>query len=249
MTSSNLSWCLPPETLTLGNDEVHVWRVALELSAERVQNLLATLTVDEQTRAERFRFPKDREHFIVGRGVLRAILSGYLDMEADQLRFRYARYGKPFLVPIAGGEPLNFNLSHSGGLALCGITRGRELGVDIEYMRSKVELIRIAERFFSPRESAELRALPVECQRKAFFNCWTRKEAIVKAKGGGLSIPLSEFDVSLVEGQPAALLSTKWDSQETERWSLQELHPGAGYVAALAVEGHNWHLNCWQWER
>ncbi len=247
MRLSHLSWCLPPESLTLGSDEVHVWRIALELPAECVQNLLATLAADERARAEHFRFQKDSEHFIVGRGVLRAILSGYLNMEGDQLRFRYARYGKPSLVPIAGVEPLNFNLSHSGELALCAVTRGRELGVDIEYMRPKVALIKIAERFFSLRESAELRALPVECQRKAFFNCWTRKEAIVKAKGGGLSITLSEFDVSLVDGQPAALLSTKWDAQETERWSLKELHPGAGYVAALAVEGHDWHLNCWQW--
>ena len=248
MKSSNLSWCLPPEALTLESNEVHVWRIALELPVARIQSLLATLTAEECARAERFRFQKDREHFIVGRGSLKAILSGYLNMAADQLRFRYARYGKPSLVPIAGVEPLNFNLSHSGGLALCAVTRGRELGVDIEHMRPKVALIKIAERFFSPRESAELRALPVECQPKAFFNCWTRKEAIIKAKGGGLSIPLSEFDVSLVDGQPAALLSTKWDAQETARWSLQELHPGAGYVAALAVEGHDWHLNCWQWE-
>jgi 4'-phosphopantetheinyl transferase len=206
-----------------------------------------TLTADERARAERFYFQKHRERFIAGRGLLRHILSRYLGKEPDQLRFCYNSYGKPALTEETGAEGLCFNLSHSHGIALYALTHGREIGIDIEYFRPDVETEKLAERFFSPREAAVLRALPEHLRKEGFFNCWTRKEAYIKAEGEGMSIPLSAFDVSLTPGEPAALLRTQKHPQETACWSLQALNPAPSYAAALAVKGHDWELKCWQW--
>lgn len=247
MTASSLLWDSPPKTLLLPYDAVHVWRASLHVSASELRAFEATLAVDERARAERFYFQKHREHFIAGRGLLRNILSRYLDKEPDQLRFRYNSYGKPDLTEETGAERFCFNLSHSHEMALYALTRGREIGVDIEYFRPDVEVEKLADRFFSPREAAVLRALPQHLRKEGFFNCWTRKEAYIKAEGKGMSIPLSAFDVSLTPGEPAALLRTENHPQETSRWSLQALNPAPGYAAALAVKGHNWQLKCWQW--
>jgi 4'-phosphopantetheinyl transferase len=119
------------------------------------------------------------------------------------------------------------------------------VGVDVERIRPKVAQEKIAERFFSPREVTLLRALPAPLQATAFFACWTRKEAYIKATGEGLTLPLDQFDVSLVPGEPAALLRTAWDPQEAARWALQDLAPAPGYRAAVAVAGHDWRLTCW----
>lgn len=247
MTSASPSWDAPPKTLVLPNNAVHVWRASLSMSASYLRTLEDTLTADECARAERFYFQKHREHFIAGRGVLRNILSRYLDREPGQLRFCYNSYGKPALTEETGAEGLCFNLSHSHGIALYAVTRNREIGVDIEYFRPDVEAGKLAERFFSPREADELRALPEHLRKEGFFNCWTRKEAYIKAEGKGMSIPLSAFDVSLTPGEPAALLRTQKPSQETSRWSLQALNPAPNYAAALAVKGDDWTLKCWQW--
>ena len=232
----------------LGRDEVHVWRARLDRNTSYRQSLQQILTADEQVRAERLYFPKDRQHFVVARGVLRLILSRYLDMEPYQLRFCYNRYGKPGLVTSSGQEALSFNVSHSCGLALYAVTRSREIGIDLERIRRDFACEQIAERFFSPREKATLRALQAKkVKHRAFFNCWTRKEAYIKARGEGLSLPLDQFDVSLAPEEPATLLDMRGDPREASRWSLQELFPGSGYVAALAVEGHGWRLACWEW--
>ena len=231
----------------LDNNEVHVWRASLDLTASHVQILQQTLAPDERARAERFYFQKDRAHFIVARGLLRVILGRYLDRPPDQLRFCYNSNGKPALAKEFNRDTLCFNLSHSHGLALFAVTRGRELGVDLERVRPHLADEQIAERFFSPREVAMLRALPTNMRTEAFFNCWTRKEAYIKARGEGLSFPLDQVDVSLAPGEPVALLSAKADPHEASRWSLQELAPGPSYAAALAVEGHDWRLRCWQW--
>ncbi len=240
-------WFPPPADLALSSDDVHVWRASLDLPASCVQSLQRTLAADELNRAERFYFQKDRKHFIAARGLLRAILSQYLDMEPGQLRFCYSPYGKPSLATTPGQDMLSFNVSHSHGLAIYALTRGREIGADLERVRADLDCEQIAARFFSPRENAVLCALPAKVKPKAFFNCWTRKEAYIKARGGGLSLPLDQFDVSLAPGELAMLLNTRGDPQEATRWSLQALTPGPGYVAALAVEGHGWRLACWQW--
>ena len=241
------SWDSPPKTLALPNNAVHVWRASLHVSVSELRTFEDTLAADERARAERFYFQKHREHFIAGRGLLRNILSRYLDREPDQLRFCYNAYGKPSLTEETSAEELCFNLSHSNGIALYVLTRGREIGVDIEYFRPDVEAEKLAERFFSPREVTVLRALPEHLRKEGFFNCWTRKEAYIKAVGKGMSIPLSAFDVSLTPGEPAVLLRTESCPQETAHWSLQALNPEPNYAAALAVKGHNWELKCWQW--
>ena len=210
-----------------------------------MQRLWCTLTADERQRAERYIFQKDRTHFVVARGLLRVLLGCYLRQEPLHLRFIYGPHGKPALATDTGGVALRFNVSHSHGLALYAITRGREVGVDVERIRPKVAQEKIAERFFSPREVTVLRALPTPLQATAFFACWTRKEAYIKATGDGLSLPLDQFDVSLAPGEPAVLLRTAWDPQEVACWALQDLAPAPGYRAAVAVAGHDWRLTCW----
>jgi 4'-phosphopantetheinyl transferase len=241
-------WNVPPATLRLSHHDVHVWRTSLELHTEHVQHLRQTLSADEIVRAERFYFEKDRQHFIVARGVLRMILSRYLGLDPRQLEFSYSAYGKPTLATTPGRDWLRFNLSHSHELALYAIAHGREVGIDIEYMRDNVETDTLAERYFSPREVMTLRALPAFQRSAAFFTCWTRKEAYIKARGEGLAFPLDRFDVSLTPEEPPALLRTLGDPHEAARWSLQAPAPGRGYTAALVVEGHDWQMTCWHWE-
>jgi 4'-phosphopantetheinyl transferase len=249
MTGRELLWHPSPMELTLSSAEVHVWRADLDPAESCVEQLQRLLSADELLRASRFHFPRDRRRFSVARGVLRDILSRYLGVPAAALEFRYSAYGKPALAAGAAQDGLRFNISHAHELALFAITRGREVGVDIEYLHRTIACEEIAERFFSARECASLRAVPEEWKRHAFFNCWTRKEAYIKAHGEGLSLPLDQFDVSLAPGEPAALLATRGDPRDARCWSLQALAPGPGYVGALAVEAQDWHLTCWQWRR
>lgn len=123
----------------------------------------------------------------------------------------------------------------------------RELGIDIERIRKDFPYQQIAESFFSPFENAVLRSLPEHQQLRAFFTCWTRKEAYIKAVGKGLSIPLNQFDVSLAPGEPAALLNVEGNPEEASKWSLIELFPSSDMVAAVAVAGDCWKLHCWEW--
>lgn len=247
MSSSSQSRFTSPANFTLSANDVHVWRITLELPPDSVESLWQILASDERLRARNFHFRRDREHFIVARGLLRIILGSYLDIKPEQLRFGYERNGKPFLVSQSAPESrLSFNLSHSHELALCAVTRQRQIGVDIEHMRADFAGEDIAERFFSAREINTLRSLPAQLREEAFFHGWTRKEAFIKAKGDGLSLPLDQFDVMLLPDGPAMLERTYWDESEAARWSLRKLEVGGGYVAALAVEGHDWKLSCWQ---
>lgn len=247
ITCSDSPWCCPPQTLTLGRDDVHVWRASLDQPEPQTKRFLHTLVADEQARAGRFYFKRDREHFIIARGVLRAILGCYLNRPPACLAFCYGAQGKPALAGDAGVDAIRFNMSHSHGLALYAVTRGRKVGIDLERIRFGLAVMEIAERFFSRREVATLRTLPTEMQRQAFFRCWTRKEAYIKARGEGLALPLDQFDVSLAPGEPVAVLSTPRDLSEASRWSLRDLPLAPDFAAALAVEGHGWGLACWQW--
>ncbi|MBK9945434.1 MAG: 4'-phosphopantetheinyl transferase superfamily protein [Kouleothrix sp.] len=240
MTTHDGVWRIPTAHPALAAGEVHVWRVALDWPAPA--SLVQLLAADERQRAERFHFERDRTHFVVGRATLRILLGRYLGRPPEQLQFSYNAYGKPAL-PGAGPA---FNLAHAHGLALYAFSWGRALGVDLEYIRGDIEAEQIAERFFSPAERAALAQLPVAERRQAFFSCWTRKEAYIKAHGLGLALPLDQFDVSLAPGAPARLLATHTDPADAARWSLCALAPGPGWAAALAVAGHAWQLRCWQ---
>lgn len=239
---------LPAGGLTLNRDEIHVWLAFLDQPDYRVRRLEQLLSKDERMRAESFCFERDRKSFIVGRGLLRTILGRYLRIEPSRLQFSFTSNGKPVLgKTFGGGSMLRFNLSHSQGLALYAVTCGREIGIDLEYIHPISDVEQIAAHFFSVRENTVLRALPAHRRLEAFFNCWTRKEAYLKAIGDGLTQPLVKFDVTLTPGEPARLLHVDGDPQEVSRWSLQELTPASGYAATLAVEGHDWHLVCRQW--
>jgi 4'-phosphopantetheinyl transferase len=244
----HVGWHPPPKALSLTSSEVHVWEANLNQARSRIDDYLRSLSVDERERADRFHFDRDRDHFIVARGVLRNILGLYLNREPASLSFEYSSHGKPLLAPAAHRDAISFNLSHSDGIALYVMARDRAVGVDVEFIRSGPRSEQIAERFFSLHEVATLRALPVTLQRYAFFLCWTRKEAYIKARGEGLSLPLDQFDVSLTPGEPAELIGTRPDPLEAGRWSLRNLTPETpGYAAAVAVGGGGWSLALWSW--
>jgi len=209
-----------------------------------VESLYQVLSPDEQARANRFHFDKDRRHFIVARACLRKLLGQYLGIKPAELRFAYGDYGKPHLA-LDQPAIMKFNLAHAGGLAVYAFTRLGEIGVDLERIKPEFGGDDIARRFFSPAEVDSFDRLPADARALAFFNCWTRKEAFIKAKGLGLSLPLDQFDVTLAPDQEASLLRTRWDEGEAARWSLRALEIGVGYVGAVALEAHDWQLSCW----
>ena len=241
-----MSWQAAPDPIRMEEQDVHVWRAGLEASPE-VETLAAALSADEQQRAARFRVPQARTRFTAARSILRDILGRYLDCAPSQVRFHYREHGKPCLAPGAFADDLRFNLSHSHGLALFVVSCAREVGIDLERIRPDRDHERLAGRFFSPWEAAALRDLAPGNRVDAFFRCWTRKEAYLKARGEGLAIPLATFSVSLAPGEPAALVSVAGDDREVTRWWLSSIDPGLGFAAALAVEGAPSGLRLWDW--
>ena len=242
-------WNIPSPTLQLQAHEVHVWRASLAVPEFAIQDLQRVLAEEEVARVALFHFVKDSNHWIVARGILRSLLGRYVNIAPSQLRFGSNAYGKPFLVFPALSPQLQFNVSHSQDLALFAFTYNRQVGIDVEYKRADVNYEALAKVSFSPNEQARLHSLQYDLKQEAFFNCWTRKEAYIKARGEGFSIPTDQFDVSFLPGEPAALLQNREDPREITRWSLQELMPGIGYAGALSVEGVGWRLRCWQWQR
>jgi 4'-phosphopantetheinyl transferase len=228
--------------IALPEDEVHLWRVDLATVAKGEQRWAQILSADERERAARFHFSQDRQFFTATRALLRTILASYVESDAKELVFRYSEKEKPSLSPSQSGNQVDFNVSHSGTIAMLAFARERALGVDVEQLREDFDHEAIARRFFSEQEQRQLAALAPSERYHGFFRCWTRKEAYIKAQGAGLSLPLHQFDVSLRPGDLNALLSTRPDSTEAEHWSLQEVPAADGYVAALCVRGHGWCL-------
>jgi 4'-phosphopantetheinyl transferase len=241
-------WQSSPGNLVLSKDEVHVFCAALKQPLWGLQQLAEILSPDEQLRANNFYFEKDRCRFIVCRGILRTILGRYLDIEPSQVQFSYGVHSKPALLETNSSHSLvQFNLSHSQELALYAFTLKRQVGIDVEYIRSIDDIDSLAKHFFSEQEYTVLRKLPESQKQVAFFNCWTRKEAYIKATGQGLSLPLNQFEVSFIPGEKARLLRTFTDSKEASLWSLQELTPNPEYIAAIAVQGFNSQLKMFSW--
>lgn len=226
----------------LGADDVHIWRIALD--REDVDR--AWLSSDELARADRFVQARDRIRFVAGRAALRGILAGYLAAAPDQLEFSYGRAGKPALAGQWISSEIQFNLSHSQAVGLLAVSRERSLGIDIEWMNPATSVMEICERFFSECEISTLRELPEEAKAAGFFQCWTRKEALIKAVGEGLSIPLDSFDVSF-GNEPAGLKSVRSEFTDISRWKLYDLPIEPGYAAALAVEGKHHKLSYLRW--
>ena len=217
----------------LGVGVVHLWQRQLNAPPAEVSACYELLSREERERAERFRVERARDEFVLTRATLRYLLAQYLGSSAQEVRFGYAGRGKPVLE---GESSICFNVSHTRGLALMAFVRRRAIGVDVENVSRDTEARKLAERFFSERERQALRGLRADALRAAFFRCWTRKEAYIKATGDGLSLPLHQFDVSIAEGERDALLATRPDPAEAARWTICDVPIGTGYAAALAVE-------------
>jgi 4'-phosphopantetheinyl transferase len=240
--NATAQWSSASKTSRLTDDAVHVWRASLAIESEVLRQLKNTLSNDERARAQRFIFERDQNRFIAARGILRDLLGRYLRCAPSAIEFVYGPHGKPAIFSAAPRHPLRFNLSHSHELALIAISREREIGIDVEMIRSDFASEEIARRYFSLGESDELRRLPAELRTEGFFLCWTRKEAYIKALGNGLHIPLDSFDVSLTPGLPAELRRVGHSG-----WSLRSFLPYPGYVAAVVGEGTTWQLSHWDW--
>lgn len=225
-------------------DEVHVWRASL--AGGPGPDEVAALSPEETERAARFTKPEGRARFVVARATVRGVLAHELGGEAWALRFATGPHGKPLLDPPG---PVRFNLSHSGDVLLVAVARYREVGVDVERIKPTIDHAALARRFFSPTENEQLCSLPPDSRPGAFFAAWTRKEALLKAWGVGLSLPLDRFDVSLLPSRPARLLGARQGPGRSGQWSVHELDVGRGYAAALAVEGALGSLTCRLWDR
>lgn len=213
-------WSKAPTQPRLLPGEIHLWRASLT-ERERVQECSNVLSTDELIRAGRFTFDEDRTHFIIAHAALRTVLARYISGEARDLKFSIGEYGKPQLQQTF--TDVRFNLSHTDGLALIAVSRGREVGVDVERVDDGIEFEQIADHYFEPSETWDLRITPSEERATRFFDVWTRKEAALKASGTGLgAVPDSRFCV-------------------------RNLSPAAGYAGAVASEGEDWRLACWEW--
>jgi 4'-phosphopantetheinyl transferase len=226
-----------PHDLSIRPGHVDVRATPLDPSAAREARLERWLDADERARAARFVFPRDARRFRVARGTLREILGGYLGVAADAVRFTYAAAGKPALAAPLGDAGLAFNVSHSGEIALYAIGARSRIGVDVEQVRPLDDLPALAERNFSAAEQRTLLALPPAARAPAFFACWTRKEAFIKALGDGLSYPLDAFTVSFTADEPARFVEIRGDPTTAARWTLTALDVAPGYTAAVAVDG------------
>jgi 4'-phosphopantetheinyl transferase len=243
---SSVSWLSPPELPMLKSNEVHVWRISLEMTPHQVGVMEQLLSADELERAERFRFQKDRDHFIVARGMLKSVLGKYLNMQPDRLKFDYGLFGKPRLEEKTNQKKIQFNISHSRDLALCAVAQKREVGVDLEYSHADHSFESIAEQFFSKQEAAVLNSCPEHLRLRLFLKLWTRKEACLKAQGRGLVVDPNKIDVCSVREDACPLIQLNETALKTPVLSFRDLDIGADYAAAVAAEGNDWTLKYWQ---
>src|SRR5271170_6222415 len=245
---STTEWSSPPVTPELARGEIHVWSASLVTDEVTLRSLEATLVDEERERARRFIFERDRDRYIVARGILRDLLGQYLRCAPRSIEFSYGPYGKPAIAGAASRSGICFNLSHSHGLAVVAIGREQEVGIDVELIRPEFASEAIAKRYFSAKEIDELTSLPAELRTEGFFLCWTRKEAYIKAKGDGLYISLDSFDVSLTPGKPATLSSV-----DASHWSIEAFNssviPDPSYAAAVVARGKDWTARYFEWRQ
>ena len=224
--------------------EVHLWRIEVDRAARDAPVIGPPLDAQEQERARRFHFDRDRDRFVACHVAMREILGAALGCAPAEIEYAYGPFGKPAL---AASRELEFNLSHTTGLALIALGRAGPLGVDVEIVRRDDPPLDVADRFFSPAELRELEATSPSDKAEAFFRCWTRKEAFIKALGLGLQRDLQSFDVSLAPGAEARLEATRPDPAEAGRWTLANIDVGGLHAAALVTRGPFDRLRCWQY--
>lgn len=240
-------WQAAPIGLTFPSDRIDIWRLCLDSLESPEPDFSGILSPDESARASRFHFEDDRKRFVRCRIGLRTLLGSYLDIPPAEIRFRHGSNGKPEIADLEDSRGLRFNVANSHSLALIAFSSGRAIGVDIEQVRPALQYVEIARRFFSVREVQALFALPANKRQQAFFACWTRKEAFLKATGKGLSYPLSEFSVSVDPDGPAELREVGGNPDAVTHWSLADVRPAEGYVGTLAFEGAPCRIERWCW--
>lgn len=246
MPPLELLWPKPPSEIALPLGEVHLWSAPLDPPIDFLQRCETLLSNDERGRAARFREGPLRNRYIAGRGTLRILLGRYFQADPAEVSLVYQPRGKPELANPWNERGVEFNLSHSGELALFAFTGGRPIGVDVEAVRPMPNAAGLMERFFSANEIAQWRQTPRERQELVFFQGWTRKEAWLKAVGSGLSFPLDQFCVTM-DG-PARVLSIRGDESEAAKWWLENCEPCRGHVAAIALQGHVTAVQRWRFD-
>ena len=220
--------------MVINERDIHIYRHSLETSSELLREYETLLSRDELQKAYRYRFEKDKIHYITGRALLRIIAAEYLDEAPGKINFSYKNKGKPFIK----GSAVKFNLAHSGGIAVYAFAKNMDIGIDTELVREMPDALKIAMRFFSEEEVKEISELSEDKIIEAFFNCWTRKEAFIKAVGEGLSFPLKDFTVTLKLGDEPKLRSIKNNSDEAKEWSVFKLDSPQNYITSLAVRSN-----------
>jgi 4'-phosphopantetheinyl transferase len=243
------TWQHPQGFPPLKNSQVHLWRANLALSASEIEELSVSLSPDEVIRASRFRFVQHQYRFIAARGILRQLLGNYLKVSPRSLIFTYSDRGKPQLA--AADVALQFNISHSETYALFGFTLNHLIGVDLEYQKPMTEAVKIAQRFFSPREFKILEATPQKEQARLFFRFWTAKESYLKAIGTGLSGSLAEVEVIMDESQSRYSLTLPEAHSGNTPWSLYPCSPETNYLGAIAINDHiqPQQISYWHWSK
>jgi 4'-phosphopantetheinyl transferase len=223
---------------------VDIWRANLTLPPGELSRISSCLTYEERQRAGRFRLQCDRDRFVASRGLLRHILASYLDRSPRGIHFGYAAQGKPFLPEY---PELRFNLSHAADLVIIGVTRGRELGLDVESLFSEAVMNEVSNRVLSHPERLVFDRLDASQRREWFVRLWTRKEAYIKADGRGMSLPLEHIDVSSRLGRVRLLGESPGEWSLSPEWTIRAIPVGPGYRASLASEGFGWQLTCFDW--
>jgi 4'-phosphopantetheinyl transferase len=243
MTPRDSLWPVGPLAPRLAANEVQLWSADLQPDPARLQELAPLLSGAENERAARFRFDRDAHQYTIARGLLRRLLGVYCDAAPEQIPLGESSHGRPFLVDGAPSADFDFNLSHSGTRVLFAFSADARVGVDVEWIRPLPDMADLVALNFSEREQATWRALPEPLRERAFYDCWTRKEAFVKAIGEGLSRPLGSFDVRFTADEPPEFERIEGD--DPAGWSLRDLDAGPDYAAAIAVDSPRVNLRCW----
>lgn len=226
---------------------VHVWFCELSRYADCQVSFAAQLSDDERTRGARFAFERDRQRFILSHGLLRLLLSRYTHMEAGQIQFATGPHGKPAVTgPSVASGGIRFSLSHSGEYALVAVARGREVGVDVEVRKAERECLKLAARFFAPAESQTIASLHGDAQQRLFYRFWTAKEAYLKGRGVGLSLGLDRFEIVFDAQAPDARVRLTDSGTFDRTWQIQLLSLPNHLAGAVAVEGSDWKLQCYE---
>ena len=215
---------------------VHVWTARVDACPYPLADLLGVLDAEERRRAWAFKADADRRRHVVAHVFLRAVLGRHLGQPSSSITFRSGHHGKPALHGEGEGPDVRFNLAHSADLVVCAVARAREVGIDVEWTRRVIEVEQVARRFFAREEIEALATLKEECRQRAFYACWTRKEAYVKARGAGLSMPLDSFHVSIDPDERDCSLTIHDDPVGTAQWALTSISVGPDYAGALAAE-------------